>query len=99
MNVSMFEKTGSIYVYHEARHCAFFIAFHVISSHIGLEQMNNNVYNHLMTSRICEGYTYWYAHREQIVTTSSLATIAPINMEPKHEGSNRMPCCMMFSHS
>jgi hypothetical protein len=48
------------------------------------------VYAHLINYGICQGYTCWYVHGEQLGTTSSQATNTPIHREPIHDDSSEM---------
>jgi hypothetical protein len=56
----------------------------------GTSWVRGMVYAHLINYGICQGYTCWYAHGEQLGATSSQATNTPIHWEPIHDGSSGM---------
>jgi hypothetical protein len=57
---------------------------------IGTSWVRGIVYAHLINYGICQGYTCWYAHREQLGTTYSQATNTPIHREAIYGGSSGM---------
>jgi hypothetical protein len=56
----------------------------------GTSWVRGMVYAHLINYGICQGYTCWYAHGEQLGATSSQATNTPIHWEPIHDSSSGM---------
>ncbi|XP_062174596.1 uncharacterized protein LOC133879844 [Alnus glutinosa] len=56
----------------------------------GTSWVRGMVYAHLINYGICQGYTCWYAHGEQLGAISSQATNTPIHWEPIHDSSSGM---------
>ena len=57
----------------------------------GTSWVQGMVHAHLIYYGICQGYTCWYAHGEQLGTAfSHHATNTPLNREPIHDGSSGM---------